>query len=94
MRNELITGIDDLKKRATRNPETDDWMECFIALNGGARSSKRIMYYPETGTFDVHNEIDDTYLEDMTVEDLGKKTHILEAIKKRAIFEYDYSVKK
>jgi hypothetical protein len=63
--------------------------EFYILLNGGFRSSKRIIYYPDTNTFDVHNEIDDSYQEDLTEEELKSETHIVVAIENGALFRYD-----
>jgi hypothetical protein len=65
------------------------WLKFFIALNLGARSSKRITYYPDTNTFDVHNEIDDSYEENLTKEQLLSETHIGLAIERGAFFKYD-----
>ena len=84
-----ITSIDELKKES----EYDDkkgMAEFFIALNFGCRSSKRIVYYPDTNTFDVHNEIDDSYEEDLTEEQLRDETHIVLAIESGAFFKYDF----
>lgn len=43
--NLAIRDLDHLKELAGR----EDGVECFIMLNGGARSSKRIRYYPNGG---------------------------------------------
>ena len=83
-----ITSIEELKKES----EYDDrkgMTEFFIALNFGCRSSKRIVYYPDTNKFDVHNEIDDSYQEDITEEQLKEETHIILAIENEAFFKYD-----
>ena len=85
---EKITSIEELKKES----EYDDrkgMTEFFIALNFGCRSSKRIVYYPDTNKFDVHNEIDDSYQEDITEEQLKEETHIILAIENGAFFKYD-----
>ncbi len=84
-----ITSIEELKKEA----EYDDrkgMTEFFIALNFGCRSSKRITYYPDTNRFDIHNEIDDTYEEDLTEEQLRNDTHIVYAIENGAFYKYDF----
>ena len=83
-----ITSIEELKKES----EYDDrkgMTEFFIALNFSCRSSKRIVYYPDTNRFDVHNEIDDSYQEDITEEQLKEETHIILAIENGAFFKYD-----
>lgn len=63
--------------------------EFLIALNGGFRSSKRIVYFPESDTFDVLNEMDDSYEEGLTEEQLRNETHIVMAIEKGALYKYD-----
>jgi hypothetical protein len=60
-----IVSIEELKKEALFD-DRKGMAEFFIALNFGLRSSKRIAYYPKTNTFDVHNEIDDSYEEELT----------------------------
>lgn len=83
-----ITSIKELKKES----EYDDrkgMAEFFILLNFNLRSSKRITYYPDTNTFDVHNEIDDSYEEDLTEEQLINETHIGVAIERGALYKYD-----
>lgn len=83
-----IASIEELKKES----EYDDrkgMAEFFILLNFNLRSSKRITYYPDTNTFDVHNEIDDSYEEDLTEEQLINETHIGVAIERGALYKYD-----
>lgn len=66
-----------------------EMQEFFISLSGGiARSSKRIYYEPTTDTFDVHNEIDDTFDDDLTEEQLAAHTNIVSAIKAGALYKY------
>ena len=84
-----ITSIEELKKES----EYDDRKgkaEFFIALNFSCRSSKNIVYYPETNTFDVHNEIDDSFEEDLTEEQLRNETHIVLAIESGAFYKYEF----
>lgn len=84
---EKITTMEALKREA----EYDDrkgMAEFFIVLNGGFRSSKRIVYFPDTNTFDVHNEIDDSWEEDLTEEQLVNNTHIVFAIENGAFYKY------
>jgi len=84
-----IASMEELKKES----EYDDrkgMAEFFILLNFNLRSSKRITYYPDTNTFDVHNEIDDSYEEDLSEEQLKNETHIVLAIEKGAFFKYDF----
>jgi len=59
----------------------------FIVLGGGlARSSKRIRYDFENNLFYIHNEIDDTFQDDLSEEQLRKETMVIEAIEKKAFF--------
>lgn len=59
-----IVSIEQLKQEATYD-DRKGMVEFFMLLAGGiCRISKRITYYPDTNTFDVHNEIDDSYDED------------------------------
>jgi hypothetical protein len=64
----------------------DDRVDFFI--HGGAfRSSKGIMYFPDSEEFDIHNEIDDSWQE-VKKENLDRDTHIVEAINKGAFYMY------
>jgi hypothetical protein len=84
-----IVSIDQLKQEATYD-DRKGMAEFFMLLAGGiCRSSKRITYYPDTNTFDVHNEIDDLYDEDLTEEQLQNETRIVLAIEQGAFFKYD-----
>ena len=84
-----ITSLEQLKKESTYD-DKKGMVEFFILLNFGLRSSKRIAYYPDTNTFDVHNEIDDSWEEDLTEEQLINETHIGLAIENGAFFKYDF----
>lgn len=85
-----ISSIKELKEEAVYD-ERKGMAEFFILLNFNLRSSKRITYYPDTNTFDVHNEIDDSYEEELTEEQLINETHIGVAIERGALFKYDFS---
>lgn len=83
-----INSIEELKKEALYS-DRKGMTEFFMLLAGGiARSSKRITYFPDTNTFDVHNEIDDSYEEDLTEEQLINETHIVLAIEQGVFFKY------
>jgi hypothetical protein len=84
-----INSLVELKKEAAYS-EKSGMQEFYIMLNYGARSSKRITYYPDSDTYDVHNEIDDAYQEDITEEQLKTETFIVEAIEKGAFYKYDF----
>jgi len=78
-----IKTINELKKLATFQ-----MLECFILLNGNLRSSKQITYHPVIDRFDVLNEIDDTFQENLTETELELDTNIIEAIDKGALYKY------
>lgn len=44
-------------------------LRCFIQLNYGARSVKRIRYKPRSSTFSIHHEIDGSR-QDLPADDL------------------------
>ena len=85
-----INSLEELKKEAVYD-DNRGMAEFFMLLAGGTcRSSKRITYYPETNTFDVHNEIDDSYEEELTEDQLRNETHIVLAIENGAFYKYEY----
>jgi len=83
-----ITSIEELKA-ASAYDDKKGMAEFYILLNHGLRSSKRITYYPDTNTFDVHNEIDDSYEEDLTEDQLKNETHIVTAIECGGFYKYE-----
>ncbi len=64
--------------------------EYAIALNGGTiRSSKNIMYFPETEQYDIYNEIDDSS-ETLTEEELlNGNSSTSKALRQNAIIIYE-----
>ena len=68
----------------------EDGHDFFLCLNGGFRSSKRVWYYESDNSFMVFNEIDDSYQEDLTEEQLATDTNIVEGIEKGAFYAYAY----
>ncbi|MFN8290248.1 MAG: hypothetical protein U0U70_08330 [Chitinophagaceae bacterium] len=83
-----IDSVAQLKQEAAYDDKKPT-AEFFILLKGGMRSSKHIVYFPNTGTFDVFNSIDDSWEEDITEEQLENDTHIVLAIKRGAFFMHD-----
>ncbi len=83
-----IDSLEQLKQEAAYD-EGKDTAAFFILLKGGARSSKRITYFPDTNTFDVFNEIDDSWEEDLTETQLQSDTHIVLAIDRGAFYKYE-----
>ena len=79
---QLIKSLTELKKLAT-----DKVLECFILLNGIARSSKNIRYNKKTKIFEVHNEIDDT-IQFLTEKELFTDSNIGKAIRNRCFYKY------
>ena len=85
----LINSIEKLKNEA----EYDDkkgMAEFYLLLNFGLRSSKRIVYFPDTDTFDIDNEINDSWQEDVPSSELGNETMSVEANEKKAFYKYEY----
>jgi hypothetical protein len=84
----IVESIAHLKKLCN----VDGFGEFFILLDSGIRSSKRICYDSEDKTFNVHHEIDDSWDECITEEELYELTNIPEAIEKKALIldGYDY----
>ena len=78
-----IESIKQLKNLAQREKGCD----CFIALNGGLRSSKYIKF--ENGIFYIFNEIDDTEQE-LTEDELQNVsiTNIGKAINLKSLYLY------
>lgn len=78
----IIQSITHFKKLCNIN----GFAEFYIILAGGfTRSWKRVHYNSEYKTFDIHNEIDDTWNDDITEKELIKITMIAEAIEKKAL---------
>ncbi len=80
-----IKNIKDLDKLLETSENHS--LECFVALNGGARSSKDI--YKENNIYYVYNYIDDTE-DSFTEEELfdPSKTIIGEAINSGNFYVY------
>jgi hypothetical protein len=81
-----ILSLDELKEAALYDER--EIAEFFITLNFNLRSSKRIIYFSDTDTFDIHNEIDDSWQEDLPASELANQTLIVEAIEKHAFYKY------
>ncbi|MES2285477.1 MAG: hypothetical protein V4547_07300 [Bacteroidota bacterium] len=78
----IVKSLTHLKKLSN----IDGYAEFYIMLAGGlCRSGKRICYYPKSKTFDIHNEIDDTWQDNITEEELPNQSMIPEAIEKGAL---------
>jgi hypothetical protein len=82
-----IESIVELKRESLYQ-EGKNMPEFFILLKGGLRSSKGIIYFPERNTFDIRNDIDDSYQEELTEAELENQTHIILAILNGALFKY------
>jgi len=79
----LVKSLNHLKRLCNIN----GFAEFDMLLAGGiCRSSKQITYYTATKTFNILNEIDDTWQENILVQDLEKETMIVEAIEKHSLF--------
>jgi hypothetical protein len=78
-----IESIEELKKISSKN----EGIDCFIALNGGARSSKRIRFSVVDKLFNIYNEIDDSE-QFLPIEELDSQTNIVKAINAKALYMY------
>jgi hypothetical protein len=79
-----VTDMNHLKSLTSPDSE-----EFFISLAGGlCRSSKRIQWFENENLFDVYNENDDTWEEDITEKELGEFTNIVDAIENGALYMY------
>ena len=83
-----ITSIEELKKEAAYDKKSV--AEFFILLNGYLRSSKRVTYFPDTNTYNIINEIDYLYQDDLTEDQLRNETHIVFAIENGAFYKYEF----
>ena len=86
MEYKLIQTIKELKEACLSEP--DDYVHFRMLLGDGYFfSSKRILYTPLGNTFSIINEIDDSYQDDLTEEELKTETMIIEAIEKGALYQ-------
>jgi len=79
---EKIETIEELKRLSG----TQEGLDCFIALAGGAARSSKHIYHDSNG-FNVLNEIDGSY-DDMTEEQLVNDSFLGEALKKGCLYKY------
>lgn len=80
----LIESIAHLKTLATN--KQGDFVDFFVILSGFAKSSKRIMYFPDYDEFSIINEIDESYQE-VTTAQLASKTILIKAIDNKCLFK-------
>lgn len=79
-----VSSVEELKRLAA----VEDGKEFFILLNGNVRSVKRIEWDPQSQSFCVLNQIDDTH-QDLTEQELASETNIVKAMLKGAFFLED-----
>jgi len=83
MEYQLVLSLDQFKDLCDVNGRA----EFFILLAGGlSRSWKQVHYDKESNTFDIFNEIDDTWQEDVSEIRLCSDTSIHLAIKQSNLF--------
>lgn len=85
----LVRDVNHLKQLCSENPEEPT--EFYILFSGFIRSSKNIMYEPETEMFSIVNEVDDSEQEltEMQLMDSScKHTNIGRAIIENRFFMY------
>ena len=82
-----VKSLAHLKKLASN--KAGRRVDFFIAVAGGiGRSSKQINYDPETKLFSVVNEIDFSFQDDLTDQQLKEKTFIVDAIEAGSFYKY------
>lgn len=80
-----IKDLNHLIELCDKNSESG--VECFIALNGGLRSSK-VIWYDGESLWSVMHEIDGTEEDDLTLEQLKINTNIIDALEKGGLYAY------
>ena len=80
-----ITSIEELKEYANRKDGCMSEFYMFLC-SGLVKSCKRITYEISSDTFCIHNEIDDTWQEDLNTAKLREITMIAEAINEGMFF--------
>lgn len=85
----VVRSIKHLKKLCDINGRA----EFYIILAGGlCRSGKEIHYDSQSDKFDIYNEIDDSWEEDLSEKQLHLQTNIPEAIEKSSMFFCGYQL--
>ncbi len=80
-----VKNLEHLKELA--NNKNGDFEDFHIILaNGLAKSSKRILYYPEFDEFSLIHEIDESYQE-FNSSEIGIKTNLISAISTKSLFK-------
>lgn len=79
-----VESIEHFKSLACN--KNGDFQEFYIMLGGYAKSSKRIIYYPDLDQFYIINEIDESFQEVYTSE-LSEKTLLVKAIEHNSLFK-------
>jgi hypothetical protein len=96
MASTLIKDLEELRRLAAR----EEGVDCFIALNGGMRSSKHIVFSPPDPAhptchfcrrpWSILNEIDDSW-QSLGDHGLWHSSNIGEALDRGALWRYDYN---
>ena len=77
-----VSSVEELKEMAT----VEGGALFYIVLKYGLKSTKRIEWDPESKSFCILNQIDDTH-EDLTEQELATETNIVKAIERGAFFK-------
>ena len=79
---EKVTSLKHLKMLSNIN----GFAEFTVILAGGlCQSSKRICYYSESKSFDIFNEVDETWQRKISDKGLAKKTIVIKAIEANSL---------
>lgn len=82
-----VSSIEHLKELAKSENGSRQHF-CILLAGGIAKSSKQILYHPRFKTFDVVNEIDFSFQDDLTEQQLDDETNIVSAIRAGALYMY------
>lgn len=79
----LIKSIKILKEKSKESA-----LSCYVKLGACCKSSKDITYCSENNLWSIYNYIDDTE-QTLSTKELSSHTIIVEAIEKKALWQYD-----
>lgn len=83
MEGNLVENMNHLKELCGIN----GMAEFYVLLAGGiAKTAKRIHFDNAENTFTIYNEMDDSWQEDLTEEQLRSQTIVVEAIEKACLY--------
>ena len=80
-----VRNIEHLVSLASNS--NGDFEDFYISIaNGLAKSSKRILYHPDSEEFSMINEIDESFQE-FHISEIENQSNLVEAMQKGALFK-------